>query len=94
MLIQNLPDELQPAIQEGYLAREFQEGLQSVLSFRSIADREIFANQIGETITKTRVDLKPPVEMPANPATNTNLDNGMTPSSYALEQYTLGIAMY
>lgn len=94
MPIQNLPSELQPAIQEGYLEREFQDGLQSVLSFRSIADRETFANQIGETITKTRVGLKPPIETPANPATNTNLDNGMTPSSYALEQYTLGIDMY
>jgi len=94
MAIQNLPPELQSAIQEGSLAREFQQGLASVLSFRMIADREIFPNQVGETITKTRVGLKPPVETPADPRNNANFDNGMTPSSYALEQYTLGINMY
>jgi hypothetical protein len=94
MSIQNLPAALQPAIQEGFLEREFQQGLQSDVSFRSIADREIFPNQIGETITKTRVGLKPPIETPADPTTNSNFDNGMTPSSYALEQYTMSIAMY
>jgi len=94
MAIQNLPPELQSAIQEGSLAREFQQGLASVLSFRMIADREIFPNQVGETITKTRVGFKPPVETPTDPGKNTGFDNGMTPASYALEQYTLGIDMY
>ncbi|OVE45669.1 DUF4043 domain-containing protein [Chromobacterium violaceum] len=94
MGIQNFPAALQPIIQQGFLQREFQSGLQSRLGFRAIADREDFPNKIGETITKTRKGLKAPVETPLNPTTNTNLDNGLTPSGWTVEQYTLGINMY
>ncbi|MBO4120278.1 hypothetical protein J5T34_05930 [Cupriavidus gilardii] len=94
MGIQNFPAALQPIIQQGFLEREFQEGLRSRLAFRAIADREEFPNKIGETITKTRRGLKAPVTTPLNPSTNTNLDNGLTPSSWTVEQYTLSINMY
>ncbi len=94
MPIQNFPSQLQPIIQQGFLAREFQDGLQSRLSFRSIADREVFPNRIGETVTKTRKGLKSPVTTPMVPSVNTNFDNGMTPSSWSVEQYTLTINQY
>lgn len=94
MGIQNFPTALQPIIQQGFLEREFQEGIHSRLGFRAIADRETFPNKIGETITKTRRGLKAPVTTPLNPSTNTNLDNGLTPSGWTVEQYTLGIDMY
>ena len=94
MPIQNFPAQLQPIIQQGFLAREFQDGLQSRLSFRSIADRETFPNRIGETITKTRKGLKSPVTTPLAPSTNTNFDNGMTPSTWSVEQYQLTINQY
>ena len=94
MPIQNFPSQLQPIIQQGFLAREFQDGLQSRLSFRSIADREVFPNRIGETVTKTRKGLKSPVTTPMTPSVNTNFDNGMTPSSWSVEQYTLTINQY
>ncbi len=94
MPIQNFPSQLQPIIQQGFLAREFQDGLQSRLSFRSIADREVFPNRIGETVTKTRKGLKSPVTTPMSPTLNTNFDNGMTPSSWSVEQYTLTINQY
>ncbi len=94
MPIQNFPSQLQPIIQQGFLAREFQDGLQSRLSFRSIADREVFPNRIGETVTKTRKGLKSPVTTPMSPNVNTNFDNGMTPSSWSVEQYTLTINQY
>ena len=94
MPIQNFPSQLQPIIQQGFLAREFQDGLQSRLGFRSIADREIFPNRIGETVTKTRKGLKAPVTAPMAPTANTNFDNGMTPSSWTVEQYTLTINQY
>ncbi len=94
MPIQNFPSQLQPIIQQGFLAREFQDGLQSRLGFRSIADREIFPNRIGETVTKTRKGLKAPVTSPMVPTANTNFDNGMTPSSWTVEQYTLTINQY
>ena len=94
MPIQNFPSQLQPIIQQGFLAREFQDGLQSRLSFRSVADREVFPNRIGETVTKTRKGLKSPVTTPMMPSVNTNFDNGMTPSSWSVEQYTLTINQY
>jgi len=93
MGISNFPAALQPIIQQGFLAREFEEGLRSTLVFREIADREPFLNKIGETITKTRAGLKAPVETDMDPTTNTNLDNGLTPSGWGVEQYQLTIGM-
>ncbi|GAN55247.1 hypothetical protein [Tanticharoenia sakaeratensis] len=94
MSINNFPAQLVAAIQQGYLAREFQTGLQSKLGFRGVADREVFPNAIGETLTKTRKSLKTPVTTPLNPTANTNFDNGLTSSDWGVEQYTLSINMY
>jgi len=94
MPIQNFPAALQPIIQQNFLQREFQDGIQSILGYRQIARRERFANGIGETVTKTRPGLKAPVTTPMVPSANTNLDNGLTPSTWTVEQYQLAIAMY
>ncbi|GBQ25982.1 hypothetical protein AA0472_1953 [Acetobacter estunensis NRIC 0472] len=94
MTIDNFPSQLQPIIQQGYLAREFSAGLQSRIAFRAIADREVFPNRVGETITKTRKGLKSPVTTPMNPSQNVNFDNGLTPSTWSVEQYTLTINQY
>ena len=94
MGIQNFPLSLQPIIQEGFLEREFQEALSSRLGYRDIADREEFAVGIGETLTKTRAGLKPSVTVPLAPNTNTNLDNGLTPTTWGVEQYTISINHY
>jgi len=94
MGIQNFPPSLQPIIQQGFLEREFQQALQSRLGYRAVADREEFAVGIGETLTKTRAGLKPSVTTPLAPSTNTNLDNGLTPASFAVEQYTITLNFY
>lgn len=94
MGIQNFPAALQPIIQQGYLEREFAEALQSRVGYRAVADREEFAVGIGETLTKTRAGLKPSVTVPIVPSTNTNLDNGLTPQSFGIEQYTITINHY
>lgn len=95
MGIQNFPAALQPIIQQNFLEREFQDGLQSRLAFRQIADRETFNIGIGESITKTRTGLKAPVEEPTSAAaTNSNLDNGMTASGWTVEQFSLTINQY
>ena len=94
MGIQNFPLALQPIIQQGFLEREFEHALTSRLGYRAIADREAFAVGIGETLTKTRAGLKPSVTTPLAPATNTNLDNGLTPTSWGIEQYTITINHY
>ncbi len=94
MGIQNFPLALQPIIQQGFLDREFEQALTSRLGYRAIADREAFAVGIGETLTKTRAGLKPSVTVPLAPATNTNLDNGLTPTTWGVEQYTITINHY
>ncbi|GAJ30820.1 phage protein [Acidomonas methanolica NBRC 104435] len=94
MGIENFPVQLQAAIQQGFLAREFENGLRSRLGFRQVADREVFPNAIGETLTKTRKSLKAPVTTPMTPTTNTNFDNGLSPSGWSIEQYTLSINQY
>lgn len=94
MGIQNFPAALQPVIQQGFLEREFQQALLSRLGYRACADRVDIAVGIGETLTKTRAGLKPTVTIPLAPASNTNLDNGLTPVSWGVEQYTITINHY
>jgi hypothetical protein len=94
MGIQNFPVSLQPIIQQGFLEREFAQALQSRLGYRTCSDRVMVAVGIGETLTKTRAGLKPSVTTPLAPTTNTNFDNGLTPSTWGVEQYTISINLY
>jgi hypothetical protein len=94
MGIQNFPAALQPIIQQGFLEREFMQALRSRLGYRACADREEFAVGIGETLTKTRAGLKPTVTTPLAPGTNTNFDNGLTPTTWGVEQYAITINHY
>jgi hypothetical protein len=91
MGIQNFPAALQPIIQQGFLEREFQEGLHARLGFRAIADKEPFAVAVGESVTKTRRGLKAPKTAFRDPTTNSGLDNGITASGWTVEQYVLAI---
>ncbi|WP_102323881.1 DUF4043 domain-containing protein [Komagataeibacter saccharivorans] len=94
MAVANFPAALQPIIQQGFLSRAFQDSLESRLGFRSIADRMEFPARIGQTITDTRAGLLAPATTPLNPSSNTNFDNGMSPSGWSVEQYTLTIDQY
>ncbi len=94
MGIQNFPAALQTIIQTGFLDREFQQAMRSKLGYRACADREAFAVGIGETLTKTRAGLKPSVTTPVAAQLNTNLDNGLTPQGWGVEQYTITINHY
>ncbi len=94
MGIQNFPLTLQPIIQQGFLAREFEQAIRSRLGYRACADREAIAVGIGETLTKTRAGLKPSVTVPIPASFNTNLDNGLVPTGWGVEQYTLSINHY
>ena len=94
MGIQNFPAILQPILQQGFLEREFQQAMQSRLGYRACADRQDFAVGIGETLTKTRAGLKPSVTIPMPPQMNTNLDNGLMPTGWGVEQYTITLNHY
>jgi hypothetical protein len=94
MGIQNFPVSLQPIIQQGFLEREFQQALESRIGYRACADRVQIPVGIGETLTKTRAGLKPSITTPLAANTNTNFDNGLTPASWGVEQYTITINHY
>ena len=94
MALNDLPLDLQIAIQQGYLERDFQDALRAKIGFRAIADRETFSGGIGETITKTRTGLLPAVTTPLPPAAVTDFTSGMAPNNYGVEQYTLGVNQY
>lgn len=90
----NFPAALQPTLQQGFLEREFEEGLDSVLAYRRAAVQETIPARIGETLTRTRKSRKAPVTTPTNPSTNTGLDNGMTPTTFSVEQYSFTMQQY
>ena len=94
MGIDNFPASLQPLIQQNFLERAFEEALRSQLGYRDVADRELFPQKIGETLTKTRRGLKAPATTPLVASSNTNLDNGLTPTTWTVEQYTVTLNLY
>lgn len=83
------PTALQAELQTGFLEREFEEGLDSILGYRREALPETVPARLGEAITRTRTSRKNPVTAPLNPGSTSSLDNGLTATDAALEQYTL-----
>lgn len=94
MAIADFPTQLQSIIQQNMLQREFKDSLVSKLGYRDIAERIPLPIRQGQTLTLTRAGLKAPATTPANPANNTNLDNGMTSSQWSVEQFTVGMNQY
>jgi hypothetical protein len=90
----NFPAALAAILQQGFLERELEEGLDSVLAYRRAALEETVPTRLGETLTRTRKGRKTPVTTPLNPANNTGLDNGLTPSTFTVEQYSFTMQEY
>jgi len=94
MPINNLPLAIQSMIQTGFLDRNLYEALQARLGFRMVAERESFGAEIGETVTKTRTGLLPAVTTPSAPAALTDLQSGMAPQGYGVEQFLLRVDQF
>lgn len=90
----NFPAALAAVLQQGFLERQFQEGLDSILAYRREAIEETVPVRIGQTLTKTRTGRFAPSTVPLNPASNTGLDNGLTPQTYSVEQYSFTMNEY
>ena len=90
----NFPAALAGILQQGFLEREGEEGLDSILAYRRCALEETVPVAIGETLTRTRTGRFAPVTTPMNPTTNTGLDNGLSPQTYSVEQYTFTLQEY
>jgi hypothetical protein len=79
---------LQELVQNGFLARQIEEGLDSELAYRRHATEETIGGRLGSVITISKTGRKGPVVTPLNPSNFMgNLDNGLTPSLGAAEQY-------
>ncbi len=95
MAFVNFPASLQAALQQNMLNREFEEGLDSILAYRRMALTETINARVGETLTRTRKGRTAPNITPLSGANmQANLDNSLTPQSYALEQYTFTLNTY
>ncbi len=89
------PPGLQALLQTGFLEREIEIGLNSILGYARLAMVQEIQAGLGESITKPKFGRKPAVVRPLNPsAMNVGLDNGLVPSSGSVEQYSLVMAAY
>lgn len=92
--IADLPEQLQPILQQDYLNTSFEDYLTAHNGYWEATDNETFAETIyeknrGVSITRTRPGLKSPVVVAADPtAAQTPPDDGVTPSDFSVEQYT------
>ena len=90
----NFPAGLIPILQTGFLERELEEGLDSVLAYRRESVEETIPCRIGETLTRTRKGRKTPVTTPLAPGSDTGLDNGLTSGTFTVEQYQFTMQRY
>ena len=89
------PAGLAAALQTGFLNREFEEGLDSVLAYRRLALQETINTNIGETLTRTRKGRNAPSITPISGVNiNSGLDNSLVSQSYSVEQYTITMFQY
>src|SRR5579863_4457792 len=95
MAISNFPAPLQGTIQQGFLDREFEEGLDSVLAYRMCAIQETIPARIGETLTRTLKGRMAPTVTPLVPSNvSANIDNSLSPQSFTMEQYSYTVFEY
>ncbi len=90
----NFPAALAAILQDGFLEREMEEGLDSVLAYRRAAVQETVPSRIGETLTRTRKGRKAPVSTALDPTSNTGLDNGLSSATFSIEQYSFTLRRY
>jgi hypothetical protein len=91
-----LPSGIQNAIQEGILEQEFIDGLVSTMAYARFAERETIKAHRGSTVILTRKSEKAATGIPVDPTTITpgDLNNGINPSGFSIEQYQLTMSEY
>lgn len=88
------PDVVGTLLQQKFLQREFEEGLESTLAYRMVADQDTVPTGIGETLTRTRTSRLVPIDTPISGYDRATLDNGLTPKDYSIERYTFSVKQY
>lgn len=93
-LVDFLPAEIQDIVLDKFLDKVFDEPLQANLGFRAIAERVSVQGEVGDTLTKSRPALLAPITATTTPTAYTDVENGMTPQTYPIEQYKLTLGEY
>lgn len=94
-LVANFGPVVSALLQQGFLERQMQEGLDSILAYRRLVNEETIPGRIGEILTRTRKGRLAPNTTPRVPSSmNGSLDNGLTPSSWTTEQYQFILSEY
>lgn len=92
----NFPTELAAAIQDGFVEAQFKRGLDSQRAYALEAAREIIGMGKGVRVISTRHGRKVPKTRPISGQTVNSdmISNGITPSSFSVEQWELKLDMY
>lgn len=90
------PTVIQGLLQQNFLERELEEGLDSILAYRGLVVEETVPARIGETLTRTRKGRRAPITAPMNLANNSGIDNGLSSANgvFSIEQYTFSLQEY
>ena len=96
MAVENFSTMIENTVQQNYIYREVEEGLDSIQGYRQIAIQEEFPNGIGDTVTRTRKSRLAISQTPTpiSPQSSLSLDDGLSPMTYSIEQYTMTLYDY
>lgn len=91
----NLPAGIVNAVQKGLLKARFELALKGKRAYTMAASPEPVKARKGNTLTLTRESGLAPKTVPVTQSSkNSNLDNGLTPDVFSIEQYTLTMNEY
>src|ERR1700734_3921434 len=83
--VSQFPAEIQDELQQGYLERAYQPGLDPNEVYYMICDVLPIPAHTGDILTRTKPGLLSSNEDPIDPATASGLQNGMTNEQYSNE---------
>lgn len=95
MAINNFPAAISDVIvQIGFLNKKYEDALRNTFGYRDGCNREDFQARVGQTKTFSRPAKLTAKTAPLDPAANTGLDNGLTPSARSFEQWNAVLNKY
>jgi len=92
--VSQFPGPIANELQQGYLERAYQPGLEPNEVYNLACDRLDVPAHTGDTLTRTKPGLLTANEDPVDPSLATGLTNGMTNEQYANEQYTVTMELF
>lgn len=92
--VSQFPAQIADELQQGYLEKAYQPGLEPNEVYNLICDVLPVPNHTGDTLTRTKPGLLTSNEDPIDPSTAIGLQNGMVNEQYNNEQYTITMQLF